>query len=256
MLYKILKTLVLPPASFFVLFFAGWLLTKWRPRLGRGFLWSLLAIVYLATTPFVAGELMAPLQPYGPVDLNNFDPDVGAIVVLSAGVYHSPPEYQQPGKSPQGIDTAGSLTLQRVQYAAFLSRASGIPILVSGGPTGTTPERTIADAMKLTLEQDFGVPVRWVEGRAESTRSNAEYSSAMLRAEGIDRIYLVTHAWHMPRAMIAFEQSNLTVIPAPTRFFSRADPLWSDFVPSVQALRATFYAVHEWLGIAWYRLRA
>lgn len=255
MLYKILKTLVLPPTSFFVVFFIGLLLTRWRPRLGRAVLWSLLAVVYLASTSFVAGELMAPLQPYGPLELQDLDPEAGAIIVLSAGVYDSAPEYQPSGEKCPVVDAAGSLTLERLQYAAHLFRASGKPILVTGGPTGAVPERRIADAMKETLERDFGVPVRWVEDRALTTRSNAEFSSALLRDKGIERAYLVTHAWHMPRAMLAFEGSGVTVIPAPTRFVSRAEPQWSDFVPSAQAFRTTFYAVHEWLGLAWYRLR-
>lgn len=256
MFYKILKTLVLPPTSFFVLFFVGLLLARWRPKLGRTFLWGLLAVVYLASTSFVAGELMAPLQPYGPLDLENLDPKVGAIIVLSAGVYDSPPEYQPSKGSSPVVDTAGNLTLQRLQYAAYLFRASGKPILVTGGPTGAVPERSIADAMRETLERDFDVPVRWVEDRALTTRSNATFSSALLRDAGIDRAYLVTHAWHMPRAMLAFEGSTVTVVPAPTRFFSRAEPLWNDFIPSAHAFRATFYAVHEWLGLAWYRLRS
>ena len=256
MFYKILKTLVLPPTSFFVVFFIGLLLTRWRPRLGRAVLWSLLAVVYLSSTSFVAGELMAPLQPYAPLDLDDLDPKVGAIIVLSAGVYDSAPEYQPSGEGSPVVDAAGSLTLQRLQYAAYLFKASGKPSLVTGGPTGAVPERRIADAMKQTLERDFGVPVRWVEDRALSTQSNAEFSSALLLGEGIDSAYLVTHAWHMPRAMIAFEGSRVAVIPAPTRFFSRTEPLWNDFIPSAHAFRATFYAVHEWLGLAWYRLSA
>ena len=256
MFYKILKTLILPPTSFFVVFVIGLLLARWRPRLGRAVLWSLLAVVYLSSTPFIAGELMAPLQPHDPLDLEDLDPEIGAIIVLSAGVYNSPPEYQPSGEDSPVVDTAGSLTLERLQYAAHLFRASGKPILVTGGPTGAVPERPIADAMKQTLERDFGVPVRWVEDRALTTRSNAEFSSALLQNEGIDSAYLVTHAWHMPRAMIAFEGSGVTVVPAPTRFYSRAEPLWNDFIPSAHAFRATFYAVHEWLGLAWYRLSA
>ncbi len=256
MLYKILKILVLPPTSFVVLFIAGWLLQKRWPRLGRGFLWGLLAVVYLATTPFVAGELMAPLQPYGPVNTNDPDPDVDAIVVLSAGIYSSAPEYWRPDAPSHGVDAAGSLTLQRLQYAAYLSKATGKPILVTGGLVGDTPDRSIAEVMKRTLEQDFGVPARWVENQAHSTRSNAELSTKILRAEGIDKVYLVTHAWHMPRAMLSFAPTGLAVVPAPTRFFSRSDPLWTDFIPSTQAFRGTYYAVHEWIGILWYRLRA
>ena len=256
MLYKILKTLVLPPTSLFVLLLVGWLLQRRWPRLGRSFLLLLLAVTYLATTPFLAGELMAPLQPYAPVELSQPDPDVGAIVVLSAGVYAKAPEYAQPETADQGTDAAGNLTLQRLQYAARLFKATGTPILVSGGPIAGGSENSIAAVMKQTLEQDFEVPVRWLEDRSEDTFANARLSAALLRAEGIERIYLVTHAWHMPRAMIAFGTTGLDITPAPTRFFSRADPLLIDFVPSVQALRATFYAVHEWIGIVWYRLRA
>ncbi len=255
MLYAILKTLVLPPTSLFILFLVAWLLKKRWPRLGRALLWGLLLVVYLATTPFIAGELMAPLQPYGAVDTENPDPDVDAIIVLSAGLYSSAPEYWQPTAPSYGVDAAGSLTLQRLQYAAYLSKAIGKPILVTGGLTGPDPDRSIAQVMSRALEEDFGVPVRWVENQADSTRTNAELSAKILRAEGVDKVYLVTHAWHMPRAMFSFLPTGLEVVPAPTRFFSRADPLWTDFIPSAQAFHGTYYAIHEWVGILWYRLR-
>lgn len=254
MLYVTLKTLVLPPGCFFLLFLVGWLVMKWRPGLGRSFLWVLLAVVYLATTPFLAGELMAPLQPYEPVDLAKSDPDVGAVVVLGAGVYYSAPEYWQLGAPPYGVDVADALSLQRVEYAAYLAKAIGKPILISGGTTGPSADRTVAQAMNLTLSRDFGLAARWLEERSTTTMSNAEYSAQILHAEGIKKVYLVTHAWHMPRAMIAFRNAGIDAIPAPTCFVSRSDGLWQDFVPSAQALLTTYYAVHEWLGIAWYRL--
>jgi uncharacterized SAM-binding protein YcdF (DUF218 family) len=249
------KILVLPPACFFVLFLIGLLLKKRWPRSGRAFLWAVLAVVYLSTTPYLAGELMAPLQPYGPVDPLNFDPEVGAIVVLGAGVYFGAPEYWLPQTQSYSVDTAGGLTLQRLQYAAFLAKLTDKPILVSGGATGPSPGSTVADAMRLTLLRDFAVRVRWVENQSESTFANGRFSAALLRAEGIGKIYLVTHAWHMPRAMIAFENTGLEVVPAPTRFVSRSEITWRDFLPSMNAFETTYYAVHEELGIAWYRLR-
>lgn len=256
MLYTILKTLILPPGCFFVLFLVGWLLTRWWPRLGRTFLVALLAMAYLATTPFLAGELMAPLQPYEAVDLEKPDPDVGAVVVLGAGIYFSAPEYWRPEAPPFGVDVADTLSLERVAYAANLAKATGKPILLSGGASFAPTHRSVAGAMQATLTRDFGLTARWVEDRSTTTMSNATYSAELLRAAGIDKVYLVTHAWHMRRAMIAFERVGIEAVPAPTHFVSRSGGLWGDFIPSAQAFLLTYYAVHEWLGIAWYRFGA
>ncbi|GAB4394885.1 MAG: YdcF family protein [Kiloniellaceae bacterium] len=255
MLYSIVTALVLPPTCFFVLLFLA-LLVKWRrPRLGKGLLWALLLLVYLSTTPFVAGELMAPLQPYGPIDPEQPDPEVGAIVVLGAGVYYGAPEYWQPSFPLAYAETADSLSLERVEYAAYLARMTGIPILVSGGATGPDEQLTIARTLKQTLERDFAVPVRWVEEGSVNTWMNAQLSAEILKAQGIRKIYLVTHAWHMPRAMFSFQETGIEAIPAPTRFESRSELIGQDFVPSAKAFLDTHYAIYEWLGFTWYRLR-
>lgn len=255
MFYNIVTLLVLPPTCFFVLLLLGLLLKRRWPRLGSGFLWLLLMVVYLSTTPFVAGELMAPLQPYGPIDAEKPDPEVGAIVVLGAGIYYEPPEYWEASTPLAYAETADSLSLQRVEFAAYLARMTGIPILVSGGVTSADPQLSVARALKQTLERDFAVPVRWIEEESRNTWLNAQHSAELLRAAGVRKIYLVTHAWHMPRAMFSFEGTGIQAIPAPTRFVSRADPIFEDFFPSAAALLTTFYAVHEYLGLAWYRLR-
>lgn len=254
MFYDIVTWLVLPPASFFVLLLLG-LLAKWRwPRLGTGLLWVLLLVVYLSTTPYMAGELMAPLQPYGPIDVEHPDPDVGAIVVLGAGIYFGAPEYREASTPLAYSETGDALSLERVEFAAYLARMTGIPILVSGGAISPDAGLTVSRAMKQALERDFGIPVRWVEEESWNTWTNAQASAALLKDQGIGKIYLVTHAWHMPRAMYAFAKTGIDAVPAPTRFVSRADPVWEDFLPSARALLTTHYAVHEHLGLLWYRL--
>jgi uncharacterized SAM-binding protein YcdF (DUF218 family) len=63
----------------------------------------------------------------------------------------------------------------------------------------------------------------------------------------------VTHAWHMPRAALAFAASGLTVIQAPTMFtFVSSAP--RAFLPGIGAFRNAYFALHEYLGIAWYRM--
>jgi uncharacterized SAM-binding protein YcdF (DUF218 family) len=247
--------LVLPPTCFFVLLLLA-LLIRWRwRRVGRGLLLVLLLIVYASTTPYVAGELMAPLQPYGPVNSEQPDPDAGAIIVLGAGIYYGAPEYWQASDPNAYSETGDSLSLQRIEYAAYLARMTGLPILVSGGATGPDPQLTVARAMEQALERDFDVPVRWVEERSANTWENARFSAELLRSVGVSKAYVVTHAWHMPRAIYSFEQTSLAAIPAPTRFVSRADPYWVDFVPSAGAFLTTHYAIYEALGLAWYRLQ-
>src|SRR5262245_40996476 len=250
----ILKLLVLPPSCFFILFLLALLVARWRPTLGRVLLWTLLALIYLSTTPIVAGELMAPLQRYRAVDPMNLRPDIGAIVVLGAGVYFSAPEYWQPGAPAYGVDVVDSLSRERVSYAAYLAKATGKPILLTGGSGSSPGSRSVAEAMKETLEREFDLQPQWMEVRSTTTMENAEYSAAILKSAGIDKVYLVTHAWHMPRALFAFEHFGIEAVPAPTAFVSRATGNWRDFVPSAEAFMLSYYAMHEWVGIAWYQL--
>ena len=112
--------------------------------------------------------------------------------------------------------------------------------------------------MKEALVDDFRVPVVWTEEHSRTTWENAEYSKAILDREAIGRVYLVTHAWHMPRAVNAFKAVGLDPVPAPTGFASTSSTsearllLW---LPSARALSDSALALHEHLGLLWYRLR-
>jgi uncharacterized SAM-binding protein YcdF (DUF218 family) len=77
----------------------------------------------------------------------------------------------------------------------------------------------------------------------------------MLRASGIGSAYVVTHGWHMPRALLAFRAAGFPVVPAPTNPERNPDPGLSAFLPSAAAWGQTYYAAHEWLGIMVYHLR-
>ena len=60
-------------------------------------------------------------------------------------------------------------------------------------------------------------------------------SAAILREQGINSVYVVTQAWHMRRALIAFAHTGITVTAAPTRFDRLPTPLAMDFVPESAA---------------------
>ncbi len=111
--------------------------------------------------------------------------------------------------------------------------------------------------MRHALVEEFQVPVQWIETNSRNTWENAVFSQAILKEAGISRIYLITQAWHMPRAQLVFESVGLDVIPAPTGFLHGGGdaPLIMHFLPSSNALQTNYIVSHELLGIIWYHLR-
>jgi uncharacterized SAM-binding protein YcdF (DUF218 family) len=240
-----LGALLTPPLSLLVLAAIGAALRRRRRRLGNALIAAALALLVLLSLPLVSALLLRSLQTEPA--LAALDPRCGAIVVLAADASVEAPEY--------GGATVGPMTLERVRYGAHLARATGLPLLVSGGSPrrGLAP---LAQTMKEVLEDELGLAVRWVEPRSETTRDNARLSAEMLRRDGVERVYLVTHAWHVPRARSELERQGLAVVPAPTGF--RAAPTWgwATFAPSAKALRESAWAAHEWLGRLWYAITA
>lgn len=215
-----------------------WPLLAWRP------ITIAFVLLYALSTQFVANGLLYILEP-APRD-PAADPSGQAIVVLAGGTYYKAPEY--------GGDTVSAQTLIRLRYAARLQRVLGKPVMVTGG----SPEGSLvgeAQLMKEALQQDFQVPVQWVEQRSNNTLENARLSYRLLKPAGIERVYLVTHAWHMRRARLAFESAGFAVIPAPTRFTTRFELTVLDFLPRVDALQDSSCFFHEILGIVWYYVR-
>jgi uncharacterized SAM-binding protein YcdF (DUF218 family) len=93
-----------------------------------------------------------------------------------------------------------------------------------------------------------------VVGESDKNRENARKSAALLMEAGIGKVLLVSHAWHLPRAVVAFNQAGLEVVPMPTLF--RREPLTPlDYLPQAEGLRQSRIALHEWLGRFWYWLR-
>jgi uncharacterized SAM-binding protein YcdF (DUF218 family) len=96
-----------------------------------------------------------------------------------------------------------------------------------------------------------------IEGGSINTHENAIRSYEVLAPQGIHRILLVTSAMHMPRAAGAFRKAGFEVVAVPADFHSgwRDPDILSRWFPSADNLRDSYTALHEWLGIATYRLR-
>jgi uncharacterized SAM-binding protein YcdF (DUF218 family) len=177
---------------------------------------------------------------------------VQAIIILGGGRRLGAKEFAE--YSNQDLSKEA---LERVRMAAKLARQTGLPILTSGGRPDATDanDQSEAEVMSWVLKNEYALDVKWLESQSHTTQENARYSFEMLKKEQIDRVYLVTHFWHMPRAQRIFEQQGFQVTPIPHGFWDiqRYTPL--DFYPSGSAFTSSRQVWHEVLGSVWYRLR-
>lgn len=239
----VVAQLILPPAGPLLLMALGALLA-WRWRV-RGIGLCALGFAALSISGLgVTGEyLLRKLEP--PPAAESALATAKALVVLGASRVQASPEYAE--------DIVNGEGLVRLRYAARLARRLDLPILVTGGmPYGG--RQSEGRAMARALETDFKTPARWVEEQSTTTAENAVRALALLRPEGRTRIALVTSAWHMRRAQLAFAKAGFDVVPAPTGYASRGESRALDWIPSASGLYTTRTALWEWLGIAWYRL--
>ena len=106
--------------------------------------------------------------------------------------------------------------------------------------------------MARVLASEFDAPPRWIENRSATTWENAEFTAAILRGDGVSAAFVVTHGWHVRRSLLAFRRTGLAATAAPTHFTGPARPDFAAFVPSAHAWSQARFALHEWLGLAWY----
>jgi len=243
---NVIASLLMPPLSLLLLLALGIVLLFRRSRFAKPTLLATTALLWLATTPYCTEGAVHWLESRTTA-LGNHPPQADAIVILGGGVYFRAPEYE-------GNDTVAEETLARLRYGAALQRITAKPILVTGGqPVGSDfPEAVL---MRATLEQDFHVLAQWMEKQSDNTYENAFNSFRILHNAGIRKIYLVTHAWHMPRAAAIFRQAGFEVVEAPMGFSTRHHIDLLAFLPLAESLYDSKIVAHELIGMVWYRLK-
>ncbi len=249
---KALEILVMPPFSLYLGVAFGFAAAKlfkrtWMRRAGLALACASAGSLVLMSVPFVAHALLDSLQVDAAIPRDQVDINAEAIVVLAGDIDCDPAEY--------GQDQPGALSLMRCRYGAVLAGRTGLPLLITGGVL-RPDRRPVSHVLRDFVEDELHVAVRWTEDKATTTRGNADYSAAMLKEAGIARVALVTHAWHMPRSKRAFEHAGLTVLPAPMGAHAGPSTFREGIVPRARAFRDSAWAIHEWIGRAWYWLRS
>lgn len=253
----VLGALLLPPVPLLLLVLVGARLIPWQ----RFFGWLLvlvsvaglwlgactgfgeaLARAFLAAPPALSADRLAGLKK----NTAGGKPGV-VVVILGGGRENVAPEY--------GVASLAPASLERLRYGVWLSRETGAPMMFSGGlghaAEPGTPEAQVASEI---AQRELLRPLRWVEPKARDTRENATYSIAMLRDLDVSQVVLVTHGWHMPRALRAFkeaaarEQLKWEIVPAPMGLAAPVERSVLRWIPSSEGTQLVRTFLREKLG--------
>jgi uncharacterized SAM-binding protein YcdF (DUF218 family) len=251
----IVGALLLPPVPFLLMALVGARLLL--PRRGLGWILILLSVVLLwlsACSGAARGLAQLMLQPPAALSFDRvreLRAEVAArkpvaIVILGAGVEQFAPEY--------GVSSLQSGSLERLRYGLWLARETGAPVAFSGGTgwgqSDATPEATVA--AKIAAEE-FNRPIKWLEKESRDTRGNAALTLALLKAANINHVVLVTHGFHMPRALRDFAEAagtEIKVEPAPMGLARRLERPALEWMPSSRGFNQMRVVLRELVGKA------
>ncbi|MFW5695618.1 MAG: YdcF family protein [Alkalispirochaeta sp.] len=254
---------------------------------GATLLSAVAVLLYLASTGIVADRVMGALEravpPVSAAELSRAD----AVVVLGGGVIVESPAEQliqeldhavsseesradttegtpvdvdrpAAGRSRPAANASGAALSpeaeSRLLYGVRLARRLQVPLVVTGGRVLAAevvpPEAEVA----AVLAEELGVPRSMIRVEAES-RTTAENARFTAERFDLERVVVVTSAYHMRRAVLAFSREGLSALPAPAAYRRDRRPLRPVmFMPTATNLRDTATVAREQIGLWWYRL--
>lgn len=239
-LTKLITAILLPPFNIILLWIFAFLLSFFNyKKLSRAFAFLGFLILYLSSLPYVSQKLEDSLVAEDNLTLNDYQ-QAQAIVLLGGGLRDSKELYAKL--------TISAVPFERVRYAAYLQKQTGLPLLITGSSRGPISEAQIAAN---ELQEFFNVPTKWLEHKARTTKENALYTAEMLQKEGINKIILVTNQWHMKRATLLFERQGFEVLPASVGSGETPSSYGLGilhFLPQSGAINKNMLLLKEWLG--------
>lgn len=207
-------------------------------------------LVYLMSAPVVSNAVVRHLETrFSPPTHLSESEGQHVIVVLTAGWLRFPERGYEVKLSEDGWE--------RTNAAVELWRRIGGTLLFVGAPT---PDgRDSAAAHMARVARQWGVPEKALatETRSLNTYENLVYSVPLIErylSRG-GRVWLVTSALHMPRAMAVARNLEIDPIPYPVHFRASEKVLWTDWLPRNEGPAFLQQALHELFGMLLYRLR-
>jgi len=237
-----LQWALLPSGFATLLFLAG--LGVFAVRRTRRFACPLLAaagaVLLIFSNGLTATLLLSPLEyAYPALRDPQQHKDVRTIVLLTAYVADDE-------NLPLSSRPNASAAFRILEAANLRSLRPDCRVIVSGSAAAA---KVMAHQLLL-----LGVPedLLFIDGTSNNTASSAEHLKSRI---GDSPLFLVTSSGHMRRAMGVFRKHGMLPIPAPTDYQLPRNARNASWTTSPIHLQASDLAVHEYIGLAWYRLR-
>jgi uncharacterized SAM-binding protein YcdF (DUF218 family) len=225
-----------------------------RQRVGKVFVSIGLFLMLLFSYSVIPNYLLRPLEgKYDPyyIQLPNKSFESESmhpkfVVVLGGGNISDP-------KLPVTSQIGGDSLVRLVEGIRIYQKYSHVKLILSGGRGfGSTPCAEVMAHVAKELGVDDNDII--LESQSKDTKDEAQLIKPLVKN---DQFILVTSASHMPRSMALFKKQGMNPIPAPTGHLAihKEGLSPSSFFPDADNLLKAERIFHEYLGVAWAKLR-
>jgi uncharacterized SAM-binding protein YcdF (DUF218 family) len=240
---KFISSFLMPFPIFLILVGIGFYFwQRGNDRRAKQFFLSALVWISLLSYPPFSALLLLPLESaYSKIELTNTPPKY--IHVLGSGHTSNP-------KIPLSSEI-DLVSLARLNEGVSLYKAYPNMKIIFSGYRGRD---VVSNARKNSqMAVALGVDPADII-LLESPQDTQEEAIASKKIVGDQPLILVTSASHMVRASALFRKAGIEIVPAPTDFQIKGSSEFIGF-PSAAGLGRSEAAFHEYLGLAWGRLK-
>ncbi len=253
---ELIKSLLTPLSLFWLFLIAGYIFyLAGRKKITRWLIGSSLLWLFFISTPFLPKILLASLEnQYPPIHLltgvsNSVLANDSNVHVLVLGSGYVPDDRLSYSNQ---LSSAG---LARLTEGMRMQRSFPFSKLIFSGNAGTQPLPT-AEINSLAAKE-LGIDSTVISTLCEPWNTKTEALEYLKRYGTAYKLYLVTDAAHMPRAVMHFRHAGLNPIPAPTNFMIRKNKIlyrYIDYFPSSDYILWMEIASKEYLGMLWAKM--
>lgn len=175
--------------------------------------------------------------------------DVDGIIVLGGAISV---DRSVDRNTPVLNDAAGRMTA----FVALAQRYPHARLVFTGGNADPLVVKTSEAVIARSFFRGMGLGTRDIlyETESRNTHENAVYAHRLVKPRPSERWLLVTSAVDMPRAVGSFRGIGWSVMAVPSDYHTLRSR--SGFAPGlVHGFREADWAVHEWIGLLYYRIR-
>ncbi len=251
-LSKVLALLA-QPSSLFVLCIAAGLWMMRRGTASRRARWlvggGILALILGGLGPLGNWAVLPLEQRFASVSAPGPGDRVDGIILL--GGFED--GWISTGRGGLGLNEAAERVTEGLRLALRHPEAK---VVFTGGVGGLLARNVEAASAVGAFLIDAGVAKERLvlEDKSRNTYENAVYTRELVKPADGERWYLVTSAYHMPRAMGLFRKAGFDVIAYPVDYRTRGPVDLTRFFERIpQGLMRLDLGVNEWLGLIAYR---